>query len=216
MMTDYGGDAMYEFIDVRYQNHGEGAVDDVTLNELILTGKVKQFFRPSEARWIDVDHDAVRKKDSGYEGPERRKPLQDKRQEQQPSGLLSRFHSHKTTEKSLTAQDWFERGFALLHTSGDPHEAIRAFASSIQLDPSNAKAYLNRGMAYEQIHNVQQAFEDYSKAIQLMPQESKVYYIRGMLLWRYGMNSEAINDLKAAAELGNRFAIDFLKKKKIV
>ena len=103
-----------------------------------------------------------------------------------------------------------------MHTSGDPHEAIRAFATSIQLDPSNAKAYLNRGMAYEQIHNVQQAFEDYSKAIQLMPQESKVYYIRGMLLWRYGMNSEAINDLKAAAELGNRFAIDFLKKKKIV
>ncbi len=216
MMTDYGGDAMYEFIDVRYQDHGEGAVDDVTLSEMILTGKVKQFFRPSEARWVDVEHDAIRKKDSGHEGPERRKPLQDKRQEQKPAGLLSRFHSHETEEKTLTAQDWFERGFTLLHTTGDPHEAIRAIAYSIQLDPSNAKAYLNRGMAYEQIHNVQQAFEDFSKAIQLLPHDGKAYYIRGMLLWRCGMDSEAITDLKASAELGNRFAIDFLKKKKII
>ncbi len=32
---------MHTFIHVRYRNNREGLVDDVTLNELILSGKVK-------------------------------------------------------------------------------------------------------------------------------------------------------------------------------
>jgi tetratricopeptide (TPR) repeat protein len=208
------GNIMYKLIQVRYRNNREGAVDDVTLNELILTGKVKQFYRPSEDRWVNVDHDEVRMKANGYAGPERRDALKNK-QAHKPEGILSRLFQKKIPEKSLTAQDWFDQGFTLLHSTGDTYEAIRAFASSIELNPSNARAYLNRGMAYERMHNVHQAFEDYSKAIQLLPQEAKLYYIRGMLLWRYGMSSEAIIDLKASAELGYRSAIDFLKQKKI-
>ncbi len=213
---DYGGDAMSEFINVRYRNHREGAVDDVTLNELILTRKVKQFFRPSESRWVDVDTDVVRLKDIGYEGPDRRKPLLNKRLEQRPAGFLSRFLRHKKTqEKLLTAQDWYARGFALLHTTGDHYEAIRAFASAIQLDPFHAKAYMHRGMAYEQMNNLEQAFEDYSRAIQLHPQDATSYYMRGILFWRSGKDMEAIIDLNAAAELGYRLAINFLKQHKI-
>ncbi len=208
---------MYKLIQVRYRNQRQSAVDDVTLNELILTGKIKQFYRPSEGRWVDIDYDKVRlTKTNGYEGPERREPLQQKKQEQRPEGLLSRFlHRKPEEEKPLSAQDWFERGFTLLH-SGDTYEAIRAFASSLESDPSNARAYLNRGMAYERMNNVQQAFEDYSKAIQLLPQDGKVYYIRGMILWRYGLEMEGVEDMKVSARLRYRLAIDFLTQKKIV
>jgi len=178
---------MSEFINVRYRNHREGALDDVTLNELILTGKVKQFFRPSESKWNDVDSDAVRLMDIGYEGPERRRHLPIKRLEQKPANFLSKFLKRKKTqEKPLTAQDWYARGFALLHTTGDHYEAIRAFASAIQLDPFYAKACLHRGMAYEQMNNPEQAFEDYSRAIQLHPQDATSYYMRGILFWRSG------------------------------
>jgi tetratricopeptide (TPR) repeat protein len=209
--------AMYKLIRVRYRNHREAIVDDITLNELILNGKIKQFYRPSEGRWVDIDYDSVRMKANGYGGPDRREPLRDKSQEQRPVGLFSRLlRSKPEEEKPLTAQDWFETGFTLLHTTGDTYEAIRAFASSLQLDPSNARAYLNRGMAYERMNNIQQAFEDYSKAIQLLPQDSKVYYIRGILLWRYGLELEAVDDLKASAVLGYRLAIDFLKQKGIL
>jgi tetratricopeptide (TPR) repeat protein len=203
---DYGGDAMSDFIDVRYRDHREGAVDDVTLNELILTGKVKQFFRPSEGRWVDVDSDAIRLRESKYEGPERRKPLL-KIQEQEPA-------SNMPTEEPLTAQDWYALGFSLLRTTGDHYEAIRAFATAIRLDPLNAKAYLNRGMAYEQLNNLKQAYEDYCKTIQLLPDDARAYYMRGILLWRYGKHTEAIIDLNASAELGYKLAIDFFKRRK--
>ncbi|MBS1233363.1 MAG: repeat-containing protein [Nitrospirae bacterium] len=208
---------MCKLIQVRYRNQRESTVDDVTLNELILTGKIKQFYRPSEGRWVDIDYDKVRMtKTSGYEGTERREHLQQKKQVQKPEGFLSRLLNRKPEEeKPLTAQDWFERGFNLLHTTGDTYEAIRAFASSLELDSSNARAYLNRGMAYERMNNVQQAFEDYSRAIQLLPQDGKLHYIRGMLLWRYGLETEAVEDMKASALLRYRLAIDFLTQKGI-
>ncbi len=205
---------MPEFIDVRYRNQRDGAVDDVTLNELILTRKVKQFFRPSEGRWVDVDSDPIRLKANEYEGPERRKSFAkiQKAQEKDPEGLLSMFPRQKHKENLLTAQDWYAEGFTSLHATGDHYEAIRAFASAIQLDPFYAKAYLHRGMAYEWMNNLEQALEDYSKAIQFHPQDATAYYMRGILLWRRGKDSEAILDLNASAELGYRLAINFLKR----
>ncbi len=206
---------MYKLIQVRYRNQREGAVDDVTLNELIVSGKIRQFYRPSEDKWVNVDYDSIRMKANGYSGPERRESLKkDEKQVPKPGGLLSRFRKSKPAEKKpLTAREWFEQGFALLHTKGDSYEAIRALAKSIQIDPTNARAYLNRGMAYERMNNVQQAFEDYSSAINLSPQDAKVYYIRGVLMWRFGREHEAISDLATAAARGYRLAIDFLKQK---
>jgi len=102
-----------------------------------------------------------------------------------------------------------------LYNKADQHEAIRAFASSIELDPFAARTYLNRGMAYEQINDEQQAFEDYSKAIQLLPQNAKAYYMRGMLLWRYRKYSASMADLKTSADLGYKFASDFFTQKEI-
>ena len=124
---------------------------------------------------------------------------------------MSRLRNRSAPEKPLTAKEWFEKGFALLYSKGDCYEAIRALAVSIQLDPTNARAYLNRGMAYERMNNLQQAIEDYSRAIELSPQDAKVYYIRGALLWRLEKESEAIADMKVAADLHYRLAINFLK-----
>jgi tetratricopeptide (TPR) repeat protein len=205
---------MYKLIQVKYRNNHEGLVDDFTLNDLIMSNKIRQFYRESESRWVDLDYDWIRTKANGYRGPERREFLKNK-QEQKPDGLLSRFFKRKTTEKPFTAQDWFEQGLALLYNKADHYEAIRAFTLSIQLDPSDARTYLNRGMAYEQINDEQQAFEDYSKAIQLLPQNAKAYYMRGILLWRYRKYSASIADLKTSADLGYKFAIDFLTQKGI-
>ncbi|HOD35253.1 MAG TPA: tetratricopeptide repeat protein [Syntrophales bacterium] len=128
---------------------------------------------------------------------------------------MSRLLNRKTPEKPLTAKEWFDKGFVLLHSKGDCYEAIRALAISIELDPTNARAYLSRGMAYERMNNLQQAVEDYSRAIELSPQDAKIYYLRGALLWRLEKESEARTDLKVAADLHYRLAIDFLKSKGI-
>jgi len=211
---------MHNLVQVRYRNNREGLVDDVTLNELILSNKIKQFYRPSENRWVNIDYDLIRAKSEGYKGPERRavkKTAKETAKEEEPVSLMSRFLRRKPKEepkeKPPTSQDWFEQGYSLMYATGDYQEAIRAFASSIQLDPANARAYLKRGMAYERINNMQQAIDDYSKAIELVPKDAKAYYMRGMLFRRFGKDMEAISDLRTSAELGYKLAKDFLNRK---
>jgi tetratricopeptide (TPR) repeat protein len=204
---------MHILVQVSNRNNREGLVDDITLNELILSGKIKQFDRPSESRWVNVDNDSVRAKSNGYKGRERREANKTAKKEE-PVGLISRLLRRKSKEKPMSAQEWFEQGFSIMHTSSDYQEAIRAFASFIQLEPANARAYLNRGMAYERINNMQQAIADYNKAIELVPKDAKAYYIRGVLLWRLG-NAEAMSDLGTSAELGYRQAKDFLNRKSL-
>jgi tetratricopeptide (TPR) repeat protein len=203
---------MHILVQVRYRNNREGLVDDVTLNELILSGQIKQFYRPSESRWINIDHDSIRAKSNGYKGSERREANKAAKKDE-PVGLISRLLRRKAKEKPLSAKECFEHGFYIMHTSSDYQEAIRAFASSIQMDPTNARTYLNRGMSYERINNMQQAVADYSKAIELVPKDAKAYYIRGVLFWRLGKDMEALNDLRTSAELGYRQAKDFLNRK---
>ena len=203
---------MHVLVQVRYRNNREGLVDDVTLNELILSGKIKQFYRPSESRWVNVDNDSVRAKSNGYKGPERREASKTAKKEE-PVGLISRLLRRKAKEKPFSAQEWFEQGFTIMYTTSNYQEAIRAFATSIQLDATNARAYLNRGMAYERINNMQQAIADYSRAIELVPKDAKAYYIRGVLFWRLGKDMEAISDIRISAELGYRQAKDFLNRK---
>jgi len=51
---------MDKWIRVRYRSNREDLVDDVTLNELIVSKKIKQFYRPSEKRWVNIETDPVR------------------------------------------------------------------------------------------------------------------------------------------------------------
>ena len=93
-----GDETMYNLVQVRYRNNREGLVDDVTLNELIVSGKVKQFYRPSESRWVDVDHDSVRAQSNGYKGPDRRKANEGAKKEE-PVGFISKILRRKAKEK---------------------------------------------------------------------------------------------------------------------
>jgi tetratricopeptide (TPR) repeat protein len=210
----------YKLIKVRYWNDREGRVDDVTLNELIITNRVKQFYRPSENRWANIEVDPVRRGEGNYRGPERRGPHAKRRtrQKEKPRGLLARLFNRReksSTKRELSAQEWFYRGFELFHSAGDYQGAIQAFAASLELDPTYARAFLNRGMAYGVIGNVQQAIEDYSRAIALTPGDAKLYYVRGLAFKRLGMVVEAITDLKRAADLQYRPAGDLLKSEGI-
>jgi len=208
-------------ISVRYRNNREGLVDEVTLNDLIQTGGIRQFYRLSEGRWIDIEIDPVRRSEAGQPGFGRR--ATDKNQElltpASPKRFLDRLR--KTPPKTpvtpgpLTAREWFDQGFLLLFTSDDIPGAIRAFARAIRLDPDYARAYLNRGMAYERIGNLQQAVADFNKAIDLEPEAGKIYYIRGIAHRRLGMAKEALEDLRKAATLGYRSARETLRSMRI-
>ncbi len=126
--------------------------------------------------------------------------------------FLSRILRCKVKERALSAQEWSQMGFSMMHSSSDYEKAIAAFSSCIQMDSSNARAFLCRGISYECINNMDAAVSDYSKAIEILPEDGKAYYMRGMLLWR-SCDAIAINDLEKSAELGYKPAKDFLSRK---
>jgi tetratricopeptide (TPR) repeat protein len=141
-----------------------------------------------------------------------RRAVNRRTKKEEPVGFMSRLFRRKAKARPFSSQEWFQEGYSIMHSSSDYETAIGAFSSCIQMDPSNARAFLNRGISYECINNIKAAFADYGKAIELRPEDGKAYYIRGMLLWRVG-DAMAITDLEKSAELGYKPARDFLSKK---
>ena len=205
---------MYKLIQVRYRNNREGLLDDVTLGEMIREKKIRQFYRPSESRWVDVETDPIRTKPNGFTGLERREALRPVNKEK-PPGLISRLLRRRVPERAPNAREWFEQGFVLLHTSSDYREAVRAFSMAIALAPDDARAYLNRGMACERLDNDEQALADYTRALELSPMDAKIHYIRGLAHWRQNREDEALRDIRTAAQLGYLPARNFLKAKRL-
>lgn len=57
---------------------------------------------------------------------------------------------------------------------------IAEYTKAIELNPNDAKAYVNRGVAYYTRGNLNQAVADFSKAIELDSQFATAYYNRGL------------------------------------
>jgi tetratricopeptide (TPR) repeat protein len=205
-----------DLIRVRYRNGQEGLVDDVTLNELLLYKKISHFYRSSENQWVQIANATLRLEEKAYWGPERRRPIYGVESESRNvrRGLLTKLYKRPTASisKLTTSQEWFENGFCLMIASGKYAEAIRAFAIAIRLDASHVRAFRNRGTAYQILGNLQQALDDFSRVIEMQPGDPKAYYLRGVLYWNQSRATEALADLKTAAELGYQLARVFLKE----
>jgi hypothetical protein len=59
---------------VQYLNDRHGDVDGPTLDRLLLGKTLRQFYRPSEDRWVVVYRDPIRGLGGDYRGPDRRQP----------------------------------------------------------------------------------------------------------------------------------------------
>ena len=60
-------------IHVKYQDNSYDYVDDTMLDYLIASNSIKEFYRPSDAEWVDVNEEPVRGEGLPYIGPERRR-----------------------------------------------------------------------------------------------------------------------------------------------
>jgi hypothetical protein len=60
-------------IHVRYQDKSYDYVDEGMLDYLIASGNIKEFYRPSDDEWVDVNECLVRGEGLSYIGPERRR-----------------------------------------------------------------------------------------------------------------------------------------------
>jgi hypothetical protein len=59
---------------VQYDNDNYGYVDGATLDMLLLGKTLKQFYRPSEKRWVNVYRTPIRGLGGDYSGFDRRQP----------------------------------------------------------------------------------------------------------------------------------------------
>jgi tetratricopeptide (TPR) repeat protein len=90
-------------------------------------------------------------------------------------------------EQELTAQQWFERGFAAV----DIDEQLRFYSEAIRLKPDYASAFNNRAVARENQRDHAGAIEDFNEAIRLKPDHAEAFSSRG--------NARAIQSDEAGA-----------------
>jgi tetratricopeptide (TPR) repeat protein len=88
------------------------------------------------------------------------------------------------------------------HDLGKYQEAAENFSQVIRLDPKNAKAYNNRGIAYRKLDKYQEAIEDYSLAIRLDPNNAEAYNNQGLAFLALGQFEIACTNFQKACELG--------------
>ena len=108
----------------------------------------------------------------------------------------------------LKASVWIETGVELV-VQGKYDEAINAFNQAIQLDPTDAVAYNNRGAAYGQMGNHKQQIEDCNKALQLNPKDAIAYNNRGVAYGELGYYEQEIEDCTKAIELNPKLAVAY-------
>jgi tetratricopeptide (TPR) repeat protein len=88
-------------------------------------------------------------------------------------------------EQELTAQQWFERGFAAV----DLDERLRFYSEAIRLKPELAEAFNNRGIARRRKGDLEGALQDYNEAIRLKPDDASLSSIGALrvapkAIWR--------------------------------
>jgi len=88
-----------------------------------------------------------------------------------------------------------------LFLSGHEPLAFGLWTRAIEIDPTYAKAYSNRGAAFTDKGDEDRAIEDLTKAIQLDPKYVAAYYNRGVASTNKGDDDRAIGDYTKAIQL---------------
>ena len=82
-------------------------------------------------------------------------------------------------------------------------EALADYDRAIELNPDDAVAYSNRGIAKSELGQYEAAFTDYDAAIRLNPDSAEAYYNRG--------NAKAVLDQREAAQQDFTTARDLVR-----
>ncbi|MBI4619075.1 MAG: tetratricopeptide repeat protein [Desulfobacterales bacterium] len=77
----------------------------------------------------------------------------------------------------------------------------------------SATDWLNKGYAYYEAKEYQDAIYAFNRVLELDPKDAKAYYNRGISYKKLGNLQQAFSDYKVAARLGLKEAQDFLRGK---
>ncbi|MEL7037095.1 MAG: tetratricopeptide repeat protein [Cyanobacteria bacterium J06592_8] len=117
-------------------------------------------------------------------------------------GLLVAFGMIRALNQPnpVKAEAAFSQGVEKLE-KGNPKAATRTLSKAINYNPENPKAYHQRGNAYYDLEDYQQAIADYTQAIQLDPNYTNAYFNRGLARYDAQDFQGAIVDYSKVIEL---------------
>ena len=106
----------------------------------------------------------------------------------------------KMSERELLADSAFHQGNFWLRL-GQIYRAIEAYSLAVELNPLDADAYNNRGIAYDSKGEYGLAIKDFNQAMQLNPSDAAIYNNRGTVYVDIDKVDLAIKDFNAAIRL---------------
>ena len=83
------------------------------------------------------------------------------------------------------------------------------------MNPLLLDAYIYLGVTYGQQGELQKAVDVFTKAIEVNPSYAPAYYNRGAAYYQMGKEKEAMNDMRKAAQLGDKEVQKILRSRGI-
>ena len=129
-----------------------------------------------------------------------------KGQRDQITLLQEKFDKQEKAAKEFAEEANISALFSEAYNEKDTTKQIELYTKVIGIDPENASAYNNRGVAYRKKGEYDNAIADYTKAIEIDPKYALAYYNRGIAYSEKGESDKAIEDYKKAIEIDNSHA----------
>jgi DNA-binding response OmpR family regulator len=102
------------------------------------------------------------------------------------------------------AKSQYKKGLRLYYREGNYADAIQLFDQALEIDPSLAYAWHDRGICLRQLGRDEEALKNFDRAIALAPDDEELAFTRADLLRKIGILQEHHKVLEAAARAYNR------------
>ena len=109
------------------------------------------------------------------------------------------LQSEQPDEEKL--KEWGNYSWGIAINLGDKAGAIKYYTQAITINPQDAEAYNNRGIAKYESGDKAGAIKYYTQAITINPQDAEAYNNRGTAKYELGDKAGAIKDLETAKQL---------------
>ena len=119
--------------------------------------------------------------------------------------LITAGCTHNKTVEGFSATNWSKIGRQAIDANRW-NEALNAYDKVLELNPNDASAYYNRGLAYDNLDKNDLAIADYSKAIELNPEYGDAFKNLAKNFSRRGDYRRAILYYDRAIEINRKDA----------
>ncbi len=117
-----------------------------------------------------------------------------------------------------TADDWLKEGFSLA-ANGSYEQALEAYDKSIQIDPNNELAWINKANVFLILNKTNDAIASYQKALYITnqtreadPKNATLWSTKGLLLHNVGNYEESVRAFDNATNVDPNYEMAWKMK----